>query len=54
VTRRIALPTLDEVRTAIAHLAEATGKPPTVVVLAHHLGLANTTFRHNFPTSPPT
>lgn len=49
MTRRIALPSLDEVRAAITHLADAAGKPPTVVALARHLGLANTTFRRNFP-----
>ncbi|AXB45273.1 hypothetical protein [Amycolatopsis albispora] len=49
MTRRVALPSLDEVRAAIGHLAEAAGKPPTVVALARHLGLANTTFRRNFP-----
>lgn len=49
MTHRTALPSLDEVRAAITHLAGAAGKPPTVVALARHLGLANTTFRRNFP-----
>jgi hypothetical protein len=49
VTRRAALPSLVEVRTAITELTEAAGKPPTILALARHLGLANTTFRRNFP-----
>jgi hypothetical protein len=49
VTRCATLPSLAEVRTAITELGEAAGKPPTVLALARHLGLANTTFRRNFP-----
>ncbi|MEU0883861.1 hypothetical protein ABZ345_35100 [Lentzea sp. NPDC005914] len=49
MTRRTALPTRAEIRTAISHLTEAAGKPPTVLALARHIGLANTTFRRNFP-----
>ncbi|MET8759894.1 hypothetical protein [Lentzea sp. NPDC004782] len=49
MTRRTALPTRDEIQVAISHLAEAAGKPPTVLALARHLGLANTTFRRSFP-----
>jgi hypothetical protein len=49
VTRRIVLPSHDDVQLTIKHIAEATGKPPTVLALARHLGLANTTFRRRFP-----
>jgi hypothetical protein len=49
VTRRTVLPRLDDVQLAIKQLTETTGKPPTVLALARHLGLANTTFRRHFP-----
>lgn len=49
MTRRAELPHRDQVQAAIAHLSQATGKPPTVLALAGHLELANTTFRRNFP-----
>lgn len=49
MTRRTALPGLEKVQAAIEHLTDATGKAPTVLALARHLGLANTTFRRNFP-----
>ncbi|MGH3966294.1 MAG: hypothetical protein ACRDZO_27295 [Egibacteraceae bacterium] len=49
MTRQTDLPSTDNVHTAIKHLSEATGKPPTVLALARHLGLANTTFRRHFP-----
>jgi hypothetical protein len=34
---------------AVALLTDTGGKPPTVLSLARHLGLANTTFRRHFP-----
>lgn len=49
MTRRTALPSAEDVRTAIQELNDTTGRPPTVLALARHLGLANTTFRRNFP-----
>jgi hypothetical protein len=49
VTRRTALPSPEDVHLAIKQLTETTGKPPTVLALAGHLGLANTTFRRHFP-----
>jgi AraC-like DNA-binding protein len=49
VTRRTVLPSHDDVQLAIKRLTEITGKPPTVLALARHLGLANTTFRRHFP-----
>jgi hypothetical protein len=49
VTRRIALPTAKDVERAIKDLTASTGKPPTVLAIAVHLGLANTTFRRHFP-----
>jgi hypothetical protein len=49
VTRRTALPTVEDVQLAIRELAATTGKPPTVLALAGRFGLANTTFRHHFP-----
>lgn len=49
MTRRANLPTVEDVQLAIKELAEATGKPPTVLALASRFGLANTTFRRNFP-----
>jgi AraC-like DNA-binding protein len=48
VTRTV-LPSHDDVQLAIKRLTETTGKPPTVLALARHLGLANTTFRRHFP-----
>ncbi|HEV8166932.1 MAG TPA: hypothetical protein VGR74_21250 [Actinomycetota bacterium] len=49
MTRRTVLPSQDDVQLAIKRLTETTGKPPTVLALARHLGLANTTFRRHFP-----
>jgi len=49
VTRRAALPTPEEVHDAITAITEALGKPPSTLALAKHLGLANTTFRRQFP-----
>lgn len=49
MTRRTALPSHDDLHLAIKQLTEAAGGPPTVLALAGHLGLANTTFRRNFP-----
>lgn len=49
---RPAIPSRDEVLTALAQLqadAENTGRQPAVLTLARQLGLANTTFRRNFP-----
>ena len=46
------LPGRDQVLAALDHLrseAEATGRQPAVLTLARSLGLANTTFRRNFP-----
>ncbi|WP_032392095.1 hypothetical protein [Rhodococcoides fascians] len=34
---------------AIEHLEHATGRTPSVLTLARHLGLANTTFRRRYP-----
>ena len=49
MNRRAALPTPDEVHDAITALTEALGKPASALALAKHLGLANTTFRRQFP-----
>jgi hypothetical protein len=49
VSRRADLPSAEDVQIAIKHLSAVAGKPPTVLALARHLGLANTTFRRNFP-----
>ena len=52
MTRRVSLPTTAEVRTALDILQQgtsSTGRRPNVVALARNLGLANTTFRRNFP-----
>lgn len=49
MTRRTELPSVEDVQLAIKELTEATGKPPTVLALASRFGLANTTFRRNFP-----
>lgn len=49
MTRRAALPTPDEVHDAITAITESLGKPPSTLALAKHLGLANTTFRRQFP-----
>jgi hypothetical protein len=43
------LPSHADVRTAIDALADETGRVPSVLALATQLGLANTTFRRNFP-----
>lgn len=49
MTRRTALPTVEDIQLAMKELTEVTGKPPTVLALASRFGLANTTFRRNFP-----
>ena len=49
MTPRAALPSDGEVQQAIAALTETTGKPPSAFALANHLGIANTTFRRQFP-----
>lgn len=49
MTRRAALPTRDEVHDAITAITATLGKPPSTLALARHLGLANTTFRRQFP-----
>jgi hypothetical protein len=49
---RPAIPGRGEVITALAQLraeAEITGRQPAVLTLARRMGLANTTFRRNFP-----
>jgi hypothetical protein len=49
---RPAIPSRDEVLTALAQLqsdAAITGRHPSVLTLARQVGLANTTFRRNFP-----
>jgi hypothetical protein len=49
---RSAIPSRDEVLIALAQLqaeAERTGRQLAVLALARRLGLANTTFRRNFP-----
>jgi hypothetical protein len=46
------IPSRDEVLTALAQLqadGHNTGRQPAVLALARRLGLANTTFRRNFP-----
>ncbi|MET9141979.1 hypothetical protein [Streptomyces parvulus] len=43
------LPSLAEVRAICDALAAKTGRTPSVLALATQLGLANTTFRRNFP-----
>ena len=49
MTRRSARPSREDVDRALAELADATGKPPSVLALAHRLGLSNTTFRRICP-----
>jgi hypothetical protein len=49
LNRRAGLPTPDEVHDAIAAMTESLGKPPSTLALAKHFGLANTTFRRQFP-----
>lgn len=52
MTRRVNLPTTAEVRTALDLLQKgpaSTGRRPNVFTVARSLGLANTTFRRNFP-----
>ena len=49
---RPTIPARDEVLTALAQLqadAQNTGRQPAALALARRLGLANTTFRRNFP-----
>lgn len=52
MTPRSAMPTDVEVQQAIATLTELTGKAPSTLALAQHLGIANTTFRRQFPHLP--
>ena len=51
MTRHTGLPTIEDVRAALAALHDAaeTTRAPTVLALAQRVGLANTTFRRNFP-----
>ncbi|MFJ9782612.1 hypothetical protein ACIRSS_23730 [Amycolatopsis sp. NPDC101161] len=53
MTRRASLPAEDDVRAALDALRNetvgTTGRPPTVLALAQRVGLANSTFRRNFP-----
>lgn len=52
MSRKVALPSEERVRQALAELtaeADATGRQPTVLGLARHLGLANATFWRHFP-----
>lgn len=50
MTPRPDTPTETEVQEAIASLTEATGKPPSTLAVATKLGIANTTFRRQFPS----
>ncbi|MEU3558263.1 hypothetical protein [Streptomyces fragilis] len=43
------LPSRADVRAAVDALTQETGRTPSVLALATRLGLANTTFRRNFP-----
>jgi hypothetical protein len=51
VTRHTGLPTVEDVHAALAalHADAETARAPTVLALAQRVGLANTTFRRNFP-----
>lgn len=49
MTRRTALPSVEDVQLAVKELTEITGKSPTALAPASPFGLANTTFRRNFP-----
>ncbi|MFD3458264.1 hypothetical protein ACFWVM_00975 [Nocardia fluminea] len=49
MNRRPDLPDAATVDAAIDHIIDRTGKPPTTLALANHLGVPNTTFRRNFP-----
>jgi AcrR family transcriptional regulator len=52
VSRKVALPSEEQVRQALAELtteATVTGRRPTVLGLARRLGLANATFWRHFP-----
>jgi hypothetical protein len=49
MTRRVSIPTIDQVHTAITAVAERTGRRPSAVAGAKHLGLTNTTFWRHFP-----
>ncbi|MFJ2377141.1 hypothetical protein ACIOZL_31090 [Streptomyces sp. NPDC087769] len=44
------LPSRADVSAAVDALTAETGRAPSVLALATRLGLANTTFRRNFPT----
>ncbi|MGW5746381.1 hypothetical protein [Amycolatopsis sp. NPDC003861] len=48
MTRHAGLPTADDVQAVLSTMAR-DGNPVSVLVLARRLGLANTTFRRNFP-----
>lgn len=51
MTRHTGLPTVEDVHAALAalHADGETTQAPTVLALAQRVGLANTTFRRNFP-----
>ncbi|MBJ7321380.1 MAG: hypothetical protein JHC70_03445 [Rhodococcus sp.] len=49
MTRNSDRPDAAVVNAAIEHLERETGRSPSVLTVARHLGLANTTFRRRFP-----
>lgn len=49
MTRSTDHPDTASIDAAIEHLECATGRVPSVLTLARHLGLANTTFRRRYP-----
>jgi hypothetical protein len=49
VSHHVPLPTEAQVRAAIDTARAETGRTPSALALATRLGLANTTFRRNFP-----
>ena len=49
MTRNSDQPDAAVVNAAIEHLERQTGRSPSVLTVARHLGLANTTFRRRFP-----
>lgn len=49
MTRQSTPPSRVDVSRAVVEVADATGKPPSVLAVAQRLGLSNTTFRRIYP-----
>lgn len=49
MTRRVPLPSPDQIAAAIASETERSGRPPAALAVASRLGMSNATFWRHFP-----